>query len=67
MGFTYLPKEGELVWANLPKNIDVLVTHCPPFGVLDVSNYSKVNTGCKALMQSVERMQPKVHIFGHIH
>ena len=53
MGFTYLPKDGEAVWSNLPQDVDVLVTHCPPFGIMDQSVHSKLNTGCKGLLQAV--------------
>lgn len=27
----------------------------------------RVNAGCKGLLKFVERLKPKVHIFGHIH
>jgi Icc-related predicted phosphoesterase len=67
MGFTYLPKDGEAVWSNLPQDVDILVTLCPSFGIMDQSVHSKLNTGCKGLLQAVVKMRPKLHIFGHIH
>lgn len=67
MGFTYPPEEGEKVWSNLPEKVDILITHCPPFGIHDVSIHNNASTGCKALLRAVEKMQPKLHIFGHIH
>lgn len=50
----------------IPDKIDVLVTHGPPFGILD-KTINKVNAGCKGLLKFVEKINPQVHIFGHIH
>lgn len=63
-----LPRGPELaeVWAKIPDAIDVLITHGPPYGVLDkVSSGERV--GCKDLPEALERIKPKVHVFGHIH
>lgn len=46
--------------------MDVLITHCPPFGILDKSNKDK-NGGSKALRAISLDRKPKYHIFGHIH
>lgn len=54
----------------IPDDIDVLITHTPPFGILDkVQDVYKCGsrTGCKVLRKEVTRVQPIVHIFGHIH
>ena len=62
--------EGDKImekWKAIPEGIDVLITHTPPFGILDKTK-AGVNAGCKALLKEVkERIRPKVHIFGHIH
>lgn len=50
----------------MPSKIDILVTHGPPFGILDTGS-DGVHAGCKILQQKVEEIKPKVHIFGHIH
>lgn len=49
------------VWQNIPNDTDILITHGPPFGILDN------NLGCEELRKYVDRIQPKLHIFGHIH
>jgi Icc-related predicted phosphoesterase len=67
MGFTYPDKRGEIVWSNLPEKIDILITHGPPSGILDVSIHNGLNVGCAFLRKAVLKIQPKVHIFGHIH
>lgn len=54
------------VWAKIPDSTDVLITHGPPFGVLDqVSRQEHV--GCVDLRKRVEEVRPKLHVFGHIH
>lgn len=48
-------------WRLIPDGIDVLVTHTPPYGVLDQMK------GCKMLDLRVREVKPRVHIFGHLH
>jgi len=50
----------------IPRGIDVLLTHGPPFGILDFTCRGE-NAGCHSLRSAVERVRPKVHFFGHIH
>lgn len=52
-------------WKLIPKNTDVLITHGPPFGILD--NVYGRPVGCEELAKRVETIQPKLHLFGHIH
>lgn len=33
--FQYATGNDEFLWAGLPEGIDLLVTHSPPFGILD--------------------------------
>lgn len=56
-------------WAQIPDGTDVLVTHGPPAGILDkVSNGSHdESVGCADLLAAVERVKPRLHVFGHIH
>ena len=44
----------------------VLVTHTPPFGVLD-EVLGKYHAGCKSLYDSIIKYQPGLVICGHIH
>jgi len=50
----------------IPADTDVLITHGPPFGISDLTARGE-QTGCQDLLEAVERIKPKVHIFGHIH
>lgn len=58
--------QDEAVFVGIPRQIDVLVTHGPPHGILDVA-YDGRHTGSIALRHALERVQPRVHAFGHIH
>lgn len=51
----------------IPTGVDVLVTHTPPFGILDLPTSGSVNLGCKHLLAELKRIQPRYHIFGHVH
>lgn len=52
------------VWDGLPEGLDVLMTHCPPFGHL-----SNRDVGCKLLAARLSAMArpPRYHVFGHDH
>lgn len=52
-------------WDKIPSDIDILVTHTPPAGILDQDG--PVSHGCFDLAAAVARIQPKYHIFGHVH
>lgn len=54
-------------WKKIPSDTDILVTHGPPLGVADM-NKKYQNCGCANLLKEVvDRVKPKVHVFGHIH
>lgn len=46
---------------------DVLLTHVPPFGILDFAQGKMENCGSKELREYVQANKPKLHLFGHIH
>lgn len=73
MAFT-CETEEELAekWALIPSDIDILVTHSPPLYMLDGIEYdewgiSRFNAGSSSLANTVWNVNPKLHIFGHIH
>lgn len=64
--------EMAAIWSKIPADIDVLITHGPPFGILDeVSRPAgKENAGCEQLREKLEKLIPgrlRLHVFGHIH
>jgi len=70
-------------WDLVPIGLDVLITHGPPYGILDQSIPAATkrsfpwedeepfagsdHVGCEQLLAAIERSKPRVHVFGHIH
>lgn len=62
-------------WAKIPDDTQVLVTHGPPWGILDKvwdQPYNKTlgpdPLGCEELRKRIDQLeQLKLHVFGHIH
>lgn len=53
-------------WDMIPRGLDILITHGPPYQILDeVPSGERV--GCEDLLDAVRRVRPRLHIFGHIH
>ncbi|KAL8707455.1 MAG: hypothetical protein Q9225_007752 [Loekoesia sp. 1 TL-2023] len=46
--------------------IDILLTHGPPMGILDETSKDEI-VGCEHLLRAVKRCRPRLHCFGHIH
>ncbi len=53
-------------WDKIPEDVDILITHGPPYGILDETRAGD-KVGCKILLEKVEKIRPAMHIFGHIH
>lgn len=65
-----LPRNGEEMkakWDAIPTNTDILVTHGPPYGYLDIPGGQSIRVGCEMLRYKVDEIKPKIHVFGHIH
>ena len=66
----------ELRWSTL-QVCDVLITHCPPFGILDYARKASKHSaykddrarhlGCERLLERVKELSPRYHFFGHVH
>ena len=58
------------VWESIPDNTDIVVSHGPPLGVLDVTNrHDNLQEQCgdRSLLKRVMEIKPKAVLFGHIH
>ena len=53
-------------WDLITDDVDVLITHGPPYMTLDMSKGGDY-CGCQDLLDAIARVKPKLHIFGHIH
>ena len=63
-GFQY--RRGESHDFNISSAADIVITHGPPKGVLDMTA-SKKRGGCEQLFAAVAKAKPRLHCFGHIH
>ena len=57
--------EEEKFINSIPKNTDILVTHQPPYGILDFSD--GIHYGSPLLLKRLMEIKPRFHLFGHIH
>lgn len=53
-------------WDLIPEDTDFLITHTPPYGILDEIR-SGIKLGCEELATIIDIIQPQYHLFGHIH
>ena len=56
-----LAEDRRKLYASIPKDTDILITHGPPQGILDDGQ------GCSELREATQRVRPKLHLFGHAH
>lgn len=61
-------KELKEKWKTLydSKNIDIVLTHTPLHGVMDIS-FGNKHIGDEELLKAVKKVKPSIHIFGHVH
>ena len=69
-GSTYvhggLPEwKQEQLYAAIPEDTDVLVSHTPPYGILDRDG--SILYGSRELLERVRVIHPRLHLLGHIH
>lgn len=64
----FLPDCGPsfMRYQRIPADTQVLVTHSPPWGILDVWD-PPFGLGSRMLRARVATLKPAVHIFGHVH
>jgi Icc-related predicted phosphoesterase len=60
-------RDREMAYSRIPADTDILVTHGPPYGILDQVAGSECHSGCSQLLAAVRRIKPKLHVFGHVH
>jgi calcineurin-like phosphoesterase family protein len=61
--------EARMTWAKIPDDTDVLLTHGPPRGILDlVTQHGDDRAGCVELRKRIDELSNlKLHVFGHLH
>ena len=63
-----LPRGEKLAekWSRIPEDTDILITHGPAYGILDVVPGGG-RVGCEELYKRVFEVKPSIHVCGHIH
>lgn len=65
--FGYPEGTGHLRWNKIPDDVELLITHQPPFGIMDKLDHVE-SIGCPELWGRVKQLKAlKLHVFGHIH
>lgn len=60
----------DIIWQQIPSDTDVLITHGPPKGILDLTenrDHQLEQCGDKSLLNFVNKLHIKYHLFGHVH
>ena len=60
------PGGTSLRYDEIPAGIDVLITHGPSFGVLDKVGGAKEHWGSRELTDHLKRVEPLLHLHGHV-
>ena len=55
----------EQLYAAIPEDTDVLVSHTPPYGILDRDG--RILYSSRELLERVRVIHPRLHLYGHIH
>lgn len=53
-------------WKAIPADTNVLITHGPPYDILDMTRRG-ASVGCESLLEKIREIKPVIHVFGHIH
>lgn len=53
--------------AHIPIGTDIVISHNPPYCIGDAGGKSREGTGCLGLLNNIENVKPKLHVFGHVH
>jgi Icc-related predicted phosphoesterase len=65
-GYTTREERARL-YPSIPKDTHILITHGPPYGILDRKPGSHIRQGCTELRIAVSQLQPRLHVYGHVH
>jgi len=68
-GFAFYANDEKLhaAWKKIPREVDILITHTPPAGILDLPSSKFSHLGCPMLRAELDNVSPLYHLFGHVH
>lgn len=70
--FNYTEGELEKAYSTIDDDVDIIISHGPPYGIGDVpgppyNNNPNYHTGSVSLLETIDRIRPKILVCGHIH
>ena len=54
-------------WALIPDHVDILITHSPPFTILDKTIDGRQVGSTSLMAEHLARLRPKLWVWGHVH
>jgi Icc-related predicted phosphoesterase len=54
-------------YSRIPIDTDVLISHGPPWGLLDSATGESYHAGDPELLRAIRKLTLKLHVWGHIH
>lgn len=71
--FNLYEKDLAEKFKKIPTGLDILLTHEPCYGILDLAKVytpfgpTDSHEGSSSLLKKVMEVEPKIHVFGHLH
>ncbi|MDT0675086.1 metallophosphatase domain-containing protein [Autumnicola musiva] len=69
LGWAFNRERGREIkkhWDKIPVNTNVLITHTPPYKIMDVLDNGE-HIGCEELRKKINDLHLKMHVYGHLH
>ncbi len=65
-GSPFYEEDETIEWEFIPDDADIVITHNPPYEILDRAPSGNLR-GLKKLKKRIQEIRPQLHLFGHIH
>ena len=60
-------EDAAKLWSTIPTDTNIVITHGPMYGTLDVAYNSGLPVGCEDLYNRLQIVKPDLHFCGHVH
>lgn len=60
-------EDAAKLWSTIPTDTNIVITHGPMYGTLDVAYNSGLPVGCEDLYDRLQIVKPDLHFCGHVH